>query len=328
MPGRSQTASAHAWVLDSKGGAREASLETVRRWEPGDGYLWVDWEEEGEAAFSWFREESSLGSRMTRQLLESGLWSRVASPDPKSLLVILHLSTKPDGESGDNANVLRFWMEPHRLFSIGVTRTLGLSHIQRRFQDSTGPRGPAELLLFATEPFASNLADSVMELRSRLTQFDLMVENDESLPLDNLRRIRRVALEWQRYAEPIRDALIRIRSLGLDWLDTGHHRWPAAIDFFDDGTDALDSVVAHSRALHEFLEHRTAEQVNTRLYILTLLTAILMPVSIVVDIFGANISTRLGNILGADEPLWFGAYLALILVTGWIVYVVIRRKLG
>lgn len=335
-----------SWLLDGTGKARLLDAAFAENWTPEQGDLWVELETGDGSLPEWLVSKAGLSPESAALFVGSGAWPRVVRPGAECVLLVLRLPGRPrapvesristashgtaefheTAESHDTA-ALCLWIEEHRILSLTSGPIFELDELRRRLADGTGPSGPEEMLLLVVEAFADRVADVVIDLRARLADLELELESSQAKAVARLRRIRRGALEWQRYAEPLRDMLIRLRTLDLPWFSTEHPRFHGAVDFFSEETRELETVVDHSRALHEYLEHRTSEQMNQRLYVLTLVSTILIPVSVVVDVFGANISTKFGNIMGADDPRWFLSYLLFLVVFGWLVFLVIRRWL-
>lgn len=315
------------WLFDGKGGARRLDDEEAARWTPDQGNLWVDLQSGHHA--DWLRARSGISEEHATLFFESGAWPRVSRPAPDCVLLVLRLPSRTHAKAKHppKASVLRLWLEPHRVTSLTPAALVEIQEVRQRIESGAGPRDPSEFLLAVVETFTERLADVMLRVRAELAEIELELEPSQTDGVTRLRRLRRRALEWLRYAGPLRDLLIRLRTLDIPWLSLHHHRWQGVVDFCDEATRELESVGDHSRALHEYLDHRMSEQMNHRLYVLTLVSTILIPVSVVVDIFGANISTRWGNILGSEDPAWFLAYVLFILAFGWLVFVVIRRWL-
>ncbi len=173
----------------------------------------------------------------------------------------------------------------------------------------------------------SGLADDLLELRAALADLEVDFERGESFPIDELRRLRRSAVQRQRYVDPQRDVLLRVRSLRLPWLAGDSHRWRAAIDYFRDGSRELAFIVDHTRTLQDSVTHRTTAQTNRSVYVLTLVSTVLMPVSVVAALLGVNVSVRGGNVAGAEHPLWFVGLVVGLTLLGGGVYFFFRRLL-
>lgn len=219
---------------------------------------------------------------------------------------------------------MRLWLEPSRVLSVGASRIVDWEQVQERFDQQKGPRDPADIFLLCLDSFLSHLHEALIQLRAIQIDFDLLAESQTPPPMDRLRGLRRGALVWRRYAEPIRDLLIRLKEMKLPWLDTEHHKWSGVIDLLDEVAKELASVVDHSRALHDYLESRSDEQLNARLYVLTVVNTVLMPVTVVIGALGISV----GPELGWHGPGWAVFSVLVLVLTGWGGYFLIQKKLS
>ena len=65
---------------------------------------------------------------------------------------------------------------------------------------------------------------------------------------------------------------------------------------------------------------------NRRVYVLTIVSTILLPLTLIVSLLGGNVSTVDGNILGMRHPAWFiGLCIGLVLLA-WGIYQIFRRR--
>lgn len=89
--------------------------------------------------------------------------------------------------------------------------------------------------------------------------------------------------------------------------------WCQEIDWLVDRVDALQNAIAS----------RTSEQMNRRIY--TLISTIVLPLSLLAGVVGANLSIISGSILGASHPIWFVAFCLGLVLIGWGVFAFFRR---
>jgi zinc transporter len=327
MSDRDPCSGVSAWLLDGRGGGRRLAEDELARWVPADGQLWIDLDEGSADARAWLRGDRGIAGD-GRALFEGHrTWPRVAALGPQRLALFWRLPD-PDPEGAPEAFVLlRIWLEPERAISMCTRALPELDEVRRRLAAGEGPTSIGDVLLVGTEGLASGLADDLLELRAALADLEVEFERGDSFPVDELRRLRRSAVYRQRYVDPQRDVLLRVRSLRLRWLAAHPQRWRAAIDYFREGSRELAFIADHARALQDSLTHRTSAQMSRSVYVLTLVSTVLMPVSVVAALLGANISMREGNIAGADSPLWFVGLVVAMGLLGAGVYWFFRRLL-
>jgi zinc transporter len=318
-----------AWILDGKGGGRPLGWDGQGRdRRPGAGGVWVDLDERSEGDRAWLVSADGLGPRDGERFLRESAWPEVVVPRPDRLLVYMRVP-HPEREEGSGAFVLlRLWFEPGRTISMGRRGIPELVELKRRLRDGRGPASTGEILLELVEQTALRISEVVVPLRVSAGDLEAAFDEESRFPVGELRRVWRRALGYERYVDPQRDLLLRILGLGLPWLEAPDvsRRWHAAVGFFETLAHEIDSILDHLRALQDSLANRTAEQVNRRLYLLTVFSTILLPLSLVTGLFGSNIGIRGGNILGAWHPLWFGAEVLGLVLLGLGVFAILRSR--
>jgi zinc transporter len=317
-----------AWSLDGKGGGRPLDRDGLARVSPGAGGLWVDLDERSEPDRAWLVSADGLGALDGARFLRESAWPEVVVPRQDRLLVYMRVP-HPEKEEGSGTFVsLRLWFEPGRTISMGLRGIPELAELKRRLRDGRGPASTGAILLDLVEQISLRISEVVVPLRVAAGDLEAAFDEDVPFPVGDLRHTWRRTLGYERYIDPQRDLLLRIQGLGLPWLEAPEmrRRWRAAVGYFETVAHEVDSILDHLRALQDSLASRTAEQVNRRLYLLTVFSTVLLPLSLVTGLFGSNIGTWRGNVLGAGAPLWFGVEILGLALLGLGVFVVLRAR--
>lgn len=316
-----------AVCLDGSGGARRLDREALARWRPADGPLWVALDEASERDRAWLAGTSGLREDHVAEFLRNDVWSRARTPGPDQLLVTMRGPDRRPEAGAGAPEMMRLWIEPHRAISMASAADPHLPGVKEHLEVGRGPTSPGGLLLDVIESMASDLADQILQLfRPAVADLEHSLEEEEGISSNQLRQFQRQASAMQRYADPLRALLLRLRSFDLAWLMAGEEdAWRAVIDHFDAASRELDALVDRARALQDTLSHRVSEQMNRRVYVLTVVSTIILPLSLIAGLLGGNISTVQGNILGAAHPLWFIGISVGLVVLGGATYALFHR---
>jgi zinc transporter len=316
---------ARAWLLDGRGGARRFAVPPP--WRPEDGPLWIDLDENDPRDRSWLETGSGLRPQDRELFLQDSAWPRALVPAPETLLVFTREGDPAPGAAFDASVLFRAWIEPARLISMGPRELPELREVRRRLEGGQGPTTAREILLLLAETAGRALADFVFELHPALAQLELAMERSQPFPSEELRRLRRRAIARKHVVDPQRALLRRVDALERTWPNPENaHRWDALVDHYEEASRALANVVERTQALQEAAADRVADQMNRRIYYLTLFSTLLLPMSLVVGLFGVNLGTADGNIGGARDFRWFvGLCAVLAAVGGWIRWFLRRR---
>jgi zinc transporter len=102
--------------------------------------------------------------------------------------------------------------------------------------------------------------------------------------------VRRQAIALRRYAAPQRDALTRLPGESVPWLPgESRVRLREAADRMTRIIEQLDAARDRAAVTQEELASHTAELINRRLYVLSLIAAVFLPLSLVADLFGSSV---------------------------------------
>jgi zinc transporter len=123
---------------------------------------------------------------------------------------------------------------------------------------------------------------------------------------------RRLLARLRRHINAQRSALTQIAHRPFAW-------WTAddtsdlyrAIERLDRIALDLESIQERARLLHEEIASRTAEATNHNLYIVSLLTAIFLPITLITGIFGMNV----GGLPWVDQDSGFAWVFGIMILT-------------
>lgn len=228
--------------------------------------------------------------------------------------------------------LLRFWIEPRRIITMSPRDIPHLRDVIERLDAGKGPDDVGSLLLIITEFTTDRLADNVLKLlRPALFDLELSVEKQQQQQqwwslFDRIHRLLRQASVLRSFADPQRALLLRLRSLDLDWLTKDHaNDWHSVVEYQNEASRELDAIFERVQTLEGSLANRTSEQIHRRIYTLTIIATLILPLSLIAGLLGTNVSTVNGNVLGLQHPLWFICLCIGLVLLGWGIHVFFRR---
>ncbi len=181
----------------------------------------------------------------------------------------------------------------------------------------------AELLEAIVEQFAASVAHATDELGTELDRIEDRVLTDR---LGEERRdlavLRRQGVHMHRPLTALRRVL---KQFEQRHAATSHHDLVQAASRLSQRFDELDSDVVtlqeRARLLQEEVAAKLAEQTNRHLFVLSVVTALLLPPTLVVGVFGMNMH----NLPLITSPHGFGIAMGLGIASSVFVYVLLRR---
>ena len=135
-------------------------------------------------------------------------------------------------------------------------------------------------------------------------------ESGSSLRFD-LATLRRQTITLRRYLAPQRDAFAKLITEKIAWLDDDSRlRLREVSDRLIRNIEDLDAVRERAAVTQEELLSRLSDQMNTRMYVLSVVAAIFLPLGFLTGLLGINV----GGIPGTENPWAFLIFLLFIIV--------------
>lgn len=247
--------------------------------------------------------------------------------DKEGFLVFLRAVNLNPGEDPDDMVSLRVWLEPNRIITVRQRRVISIQKIRAELEEGIGPSSIQELFIWIIDRLADRISEYVDEIEERIGHFE---DNLETANLGKTRvevsSLRRQAAVVRRYLAPQRDALDSFYRQSRNILEEAlafelHEQTDRIVRYVED----LDLVRERCLVLQEELMNRIAQEQNARMYVLSIVAAIFLPISFVTGLFGMNVA----GLPGVNQPLAFAlvAGAMTVMVAGTLTYFRIKKWL-
>ena len=118
---------AHAFVLDGKGGGRRLpDWDSISRWQPSDGVLWMNLDYAVPEAAAWLDERSNVDTLMREALTDSDPRPRASIHATDDLLFVVRGINLNQGAEPEDMISIRLYVERERVITLRhrVSRSL------------------------------------------------------------------------------------------------------------------------------------------------------------------------------------------------------------
>ncbi len=280
----------HALLLDGKGGARSLDWEQVRAWTPSDGSLWMNLDYAGKAAVEWLGSASGVDVVFAEALTDPDPRPRAVAHGDALLLIVRGINNNAGAAPEDMISV-RAWIEPSRIVTLRHRPSTSVRLLVSELERGIGPKSAADLMV----TFVDRLIDHVV---ARIDKLGDAVAACEDQVLDEkpgdvraaLADHRRRAIALRRFLAPQRDALTKLASANVSWLDREQRaRISEVADHLVRTVEELDAARERAAVTQEELSSRVGEAANKRLYVLSIMTAVFLPLGFVCSLLGVNV---------------------------------------
>ncbi|HET9992992.1 MAG TPA: CorA family divalent cation transporter [Kofleriaceae bacterium] len=269
-----------ALLLDGAGRGRTlATWDEVVAWHPNDGVLWLNLDYSIDDVASWLRDRSQIDPLVLAALVDPDPRPRAVAHGEDLLMIVRAINLNQGAEPEDMISV-RCFIEPRRIVTLRHRVSRSLDALVAEVAAGSGPIGAGDF----TARFVERTLDLVV------TRVDVLGDEiagceDEVLDRQHgadmrgrLADHRRRAIQLRRFLAPQREALGKLATISLPWLDAMQRaRMVEAADRMTRTVEELDAARDRAAVTQEELASRVGEVTNQRLYFLSLVTAIFLP---------------------------------------------------
>jgi zinc transporter len=256
--------------------------------DPGTGWVWVHLALADMRCRNWIAQHAPL-SELAREVLsgpDTHLRLESFGAELAGLVPDLHQELT---RAGEDLVRLRFVMTERMVITARQRPVHSVENTRRAIEAGKRFTTPASLLDAVIDQFADAIARMAERMGGELDSFEDHVMDDE--PADERHRIGRIRLQAVRVHRQLAQMRAMFHRLEPR-LARDHAAVAAVIDMLAQKLDAIDAEVAslHERArlLLDESAAKMTEVTNRRLYTLSILTACLLPPTLVTGFFGMN----------------------------------------
>ncbi|WJG09086.1 zinc transporter ZntB [Aliiglaciecola sp. LCG003] len=304
-------ASSLLWSLqiDQQGKTAPGAHENVLSQPLQTGYSWVHLQSDTPDAWDTMKS-LGLSDAICDSLSALETRPRTLQIGGGILIYLRGINLNPDADPEDMVS-LRIWFNEHTVISARRKnrQLLSVQDAKALLDNNEGPISSSNLILLLIAKIASRISEVVDALDDELTEFEAEGGIDNSARFQ-LSLVRRKAAAVRRYLAPQRDALDNLYRMPGVFNQNQAYELRDLADRMTRYVEDLDLAKERAMVLQDELRNRIAEQQGMRMYVLSLVTAIFLPLSFLTGVFGMNVS----GLPGTEDPEAFQY-----LVTGMVI---------
>jgi len=289
-----------SYQLDGHGGGVAEEAGDTGNVSEGDGFHWYHLQVDDPNALDWLRSQS-LDPNVIDAVTEIETRPRAMSMADGMLVVLRGVNTNPGSDPEDMVSI-RFWFTEKMVISTRRRKLLSIEDVRNSIENHKGPKTPAEFVVMVIERLADRIGTAVDKIDDELSDVeDGMIDQKGAELRRQLSVIRRQTASIRRYLAPQREALATLlRSHGV-FGNEEIHVLHLETDRMTRYVEDLELARERSLLLQEELQSRNAEEQNARMYVLSIVAAIFLPLSFLTGVFGMNVA----GLPGTENPAAF-----------------------
>lgn len=313
-----------ALQLDGKGGGTPLDWDQVFRHEAKNGILWVHLDYRAEDARQWLLEKSGLDELICGGLMAVDPRPRCVEHDTGTLLILRGVNLNEGAQPEDMVS-LRVWVDRRRVITLRHRRSNSAMAMRDALRTNKGPRNVSEFMVELIESMLGGIDRVSDDLDDQVAKLEDEVVASENYEVRHqLAEMRRRAIGLRRYVAPQREVLARLQAARAPWLrDIDRGRVAELADRVTRIIEDLEAARERAAVTQEEVASRLGELMNERLYVLSVVAALFLPLSVIAGLWGMSV----GGVPLAGHPAGFFIVTGLlaVLTVGMLVFFRMRR---
>lgn len=244
----------------------------------------------------------SVSSWLLIALLSEETRPRTQAQRDQLLLALRGVDLNPGSDPEDMVSI-RLWADGQRVISTRRRHLLSTSDVLESLEAGDGPVDAGELIVELIDRIVMRMSDTVDNFEEKVMELEDRVLSAVPAALRyDLALLRKQTIAIRRYLAPQREALNRLVMEKLSWMAESYQlRLREISDRLIRHIEDIDAVRERAALAQEELQSRLSEQLNERMYVLSVVAAIFLPLGFFTDLMGINV----GGMPGVDDQAAF-----------------------
>ncbi len=290
-----------ALQLDGRGGGRDMTLAEALQADSTPHWLHFD---AGVAGTAKLIKQCAAGidQATVDAMLDRDARPRAVELDGQVQLTLRGVNLN-DNEHAEDMVAIRLWISANRIISVRYRMLKTVQDIAARLRAGKGPKDVGSIvsllcnrLLERIDPVLGQLDDDTDNIEERL------IDSADATLRKNITEVRKKAILFRRYIAPQREAIGKLRLAEVDWLSIQNRRsLQESHDRVTRYVEDLDAIRERAQIVKDEIVNILSDKLNRNLYVISVVTAIFLPLGFLTGLFGINI----GGMPGVENPLAF-----------------------
>ncbi|NVK11266.1 MAG: zinc transporter ZntB [Gammaproteobacteria bacterium] len=294
-----ETALVYGYQLSGDDKGKAISLST--RLDRSECY-WIHLDYSVAETRSWLEAHDEIDD-----IVESFLLSE--DPRPRAtlhrdgIMVSLRGINFSDDSAPEDMVTIRLWITENTVVSTRRRRLLSAAALADLIANGQGPESPAELICEIAEKLLSRMRETLSDLLDDIDEIEEQyAEGDAKTLRDQLGDCRRKTIVFKRYLSPQRDALKSLFELSKGrFTPEESERIREQVEVVSRYVEDLDAARDRAAVMSEQIVGRLSDELNRRMYALSIVAAVFLPLGFLTGLLGINVA----GLPGADSEWAF-----------------------
>ncbi len=300
-----------SFILDNNGSGQKMTFNELSENLNNEKDIWIHLNYDDENLHHWLTDKMGLDDAVAKILTGDDPRPRIEHFDDKTLLILRGINFNPDSDPEDMVS-LRIWIEKNRLITVRKRKVKTIEDISKKIENGDGPKNIEELLLKIAAIMAERTGEVLSEIDDEVDESEnlILTENIKTLR-SKISDIRRKIISLRRYIYPQKTVYSSFLKSYPKWFsENAIDKIKELEELYAKYIDDLDSMRSLALVTSEELNGKISDNMNKTMYLLSLVTAIFLPLGFLTGLLGINIA----GIPGADYNSAFLIFCGILLI--------------
>lgn len=314
-----------ALSLDKQGGATKISLNQIDTNNLKDKLIWLHFNFDNQDTINWIKNSSNLDNIAINALLKEAQRPRKISLDDALVICLKGINLNQSSQEDEDMISIRVYLTKNLIITTRKQDIVSISDIIKDLQNKKGPKNSTEFFLKLIKSLTIRMENSISNLEERIDILEEKTIAQSNIKIGNeISNIRIDVHELRKYLIPQKEAL---NNLYLE-EDLTHMskenklQFKEVINQITRYIEELDSIKEKSIFLQEEFRNNLSEQMNNKIYILSIISAIFLPLGFLTGLLGINV----GGVPGSEDKSAFYIFVGILIVIGIIQFILFKKK--
>ncbi len=310
-------------LIREDGNSKEIEWNDLNRISKNDGILWINLNYNIIDNHNWLKTESDIDSFVIDALLAEDTRPRTYVHDNGYLIILRGINLNP-GANPDDMVSLRLWIEPNRIISIWKRKIMAIEDLKNSILNGKGPKTEGEFISQITRKLTLRMAQSINNISEQVDELeDSIFEKTDTPVRSTISDLRRQIIRLRRYLFPQLEVFNRLQKDTTSLLNlTDLANLRETSDILMRYVEDLDSSKERASVVQDELESQLSSKMNRTMYLLSIVTAIFLPLGLITGLLGINVV----GIPGANNPYAFILVCIILVFVAIIQIILFKRK--
>ncbi|MGD9807813.1 MAG: zinc transporter ZntB [Deferribacterales bacterium] len=286
---------------------KEGKWENIGDKMPEDGSYtlhWIHFYRESLSTQKWLYEHD-FDEPVIESLTDEDTRPRTTVFPDGVLLNLRAVNTSRDEQPYDMLS-MRMFIQKNRIISTSLKEIHIIKDMVEVLHGEFPPANKGEFLSYAIELITDRIEAYISEKNDWVYDFEChVIDHTDLNKRGTISEVRRAAVSFARYLSPQKDALVKLMTIKTNtFTEDDRIVITESINVTRRYLEELESITNRCHILKDDLSAVSGEKMNKNMYLLSIMTAVFLPLSFLTGLLGVN----LGGIPGAASMNGFKVF--------------------